>query len=317
MRVLLALDGSEPSDQARELVRSLRWPSDTTIRLITVVPDLFPTYAGLFPAAAPVAAPEIEAIVLEQQRQILETAAAGLAGPGRTIESVVERGRAATVILQRAAEFRADVVVLGARGHGVWETALLGSVSAEVVDHATCPVLVARAGSLERIVLADDASESAERAVELLATWEPFRGVPVCVVSVAWTPAPWQSGVSPLMVDAAFAAHAEGLREAQERLSEVAARAAGRLIGSGSEAEFEVRVGDAAHEIVTAAREWDASLIVTGSRGLTGIRRILLGSVARSVLHHAHCSVLIVRGSDEERHPGTGTAGPADPVRHV
>ena len=62
-----------------------------------------------------------------------------------------------------------------------------------------------------------------------------------------------------------------------------------------------VATGDAAHEILTAARERQADLIVTGSRCLHGVDRWLLGSVARNVVLHADASVLIVRpkGSGE------------------
>jgi hypothetical protein len=53
---------------------------------------------------------------------------------------------------------------------------------------------------------------------------------------------------------------------------------------------------------VDFAEEWDADLVIMGSHGRTGLARLLLGSVARNVLHHASCSVLVIR-----RH--------ADPVR--
>ncbi len=54
-----------------------------------------------------------------------------------------------------------------------------------------------------------------------------------------------------------------------------------------------------AEEIVAVAEEIGAGLIVTGSRGLGGIRRALMGSVSDSVVRHAHCPVLIVR---KEKH---------------
>jgi hypothetical protein len=60
--------------------------------------------------------------------------------------------------------------------------------------------------------------------------------------------------------------------------------------------------GSPAPTIVAFAKEWDADLVIMGSHGRTGVARLLLGSVARNVLHHASCSVLVVR-----RH--------ADPVR--
>ena len=67
------------------------------------------------------------------------TAAAGLDVTTRLIE-----GRAASVIVDTAREIGAELIILGARGHGAIEGALLGSVSAEVVDQAACAVLVAR-----------------------------------------------------------------------------------------------------------------------------------------------------------------------------
>ena len=56
-----------------------------------------------------------------------------------------------------------------------------------------------------------------------------------------------------------------------------------------------MREGDAAHQIIASARAHDAGIIVVGTRGQTGLRRLVLGSVARNVLLHAPCSVLVVR----------------------
>ena len=55
------------------------------------------------------------------------------------------------------------------------------------------------------------------------------------------------------------------------------------------------RKGDPASEIVDIARENDVDLIVIGSRGFSGIKMFLLGSVSKRVTEHAHCSVLVVR----------------------
>lgn len=68
-----------------------------------------------------------------------------------------------------------------------------------------------------------------------------------------------------------------------------------RLSAVGVATEAVVRSGDAAQEIVQAAAERGADLIVTGSRRRRGIDRLFLGSVARNVLQHAGVSVLIVR----------------------
>lgn len=56
-----------------------------------------------------------------------------------------------------------------------------------------------------------------------------------------------------------------------------------------------VQIGSPETEIVNAARDWPADLIVIGSHGRGGIKRALLGSVAEGVMRHAACPVLVVR----------------------
>jgi universal stress protein A len=56
-----------------------------------------------------------------------------------------------------------------------------------------------------------------------------------------------------------------------------------------------VHVGKPAAEIVRAAKEWPADLIVIASHGRGGVQRLLLGSVAEAVMRHAACPILVVR----------------------
>jgi nucleotide-binding universal stress UspA family protein len=57
----------------------------------------------------------------------------------------------------------------------------------------------------------------------------------------------------------------------------------------------ETREGEPAHQILEAAREFEADLVVLGSHGWTGVDAFLLGSVARNVAKHAHCSTMVAR----------------------
>lgn len=57
-----------------------------------------------------------------------------------------------------------------------------------------------------------------------------------------------------------------------------------------------IRVGKPAHEILAVAKEWPADVIVVGSHGRHGIPRVLLGSVAETVMREAECPVLVIRG---------------------
>jgi len=64
---------------------------------------------------------------------------------------------------------------------------------------------------------------------------------------------------------------------------------------SGVDAEFEVRPGHPAEQIVHMAKEEKVDAIVLGHRGESFIQRWLLGSVAKRVLSYAHCTVIVVR----------------------
>jgi nucleotide-binding universal stress UspA family protein len=71
------------------------------------------------------------------------------------------------------------------------------------------------------------------------------------------------------------------------------------LRAAGRDSTADLRSGDAAAEIIEAIGEWQADLVVMGSRGRTGLTRLLLGSVARNVVHGTSASILVVRAAVE------------------
>ena len=94
---------------------------------------------------------------------------------------------------------------------------------------------------------------------------------------------------------------------AQEKSEELARRGQGLLdeqvrkikAAGGSVDQAHLRVGRPDVEIAALAEEIGAGLIVVGSRGLGAMRRVLMGSVSSSVVRHAHCPVLVVRGEEQ------------------
>jgi nucleotide-binding universal stress UspA family protein len=103
---------------------------------------------------------------------------------------------------------------------------------------------------------------------------------------------PWLRGDGRREADAAAASQ---LREQHEALVEATAAS---LRGAGLKADGEVLDGSPAQRLVEAAATWNADLIVVGMHGRSGLERLLIGSVARSVVYHAPCSVLVVPGPD-------------------
>jgi len=89
-----------------------------------------------------------------------------------------------------------------------------------------------------------------------------------------------------------YADSAEAAREERRRLVHDAAV---RLNEAGHDASATVLEGQAAPEILRFAADRNVGLLVLGTRGHTGLTRMMLGSVARNVLLHSRCSVLIVR----------------------
>lgn len=88
-------------------------------------------------------------------------------------------------------------------------------------------------------------------------------------------------------------------QETVKHYEELTQRIAERLQSANLIVETAVRDGDPRSVIVDEAKDWSADLIVVGSHGRTGIVRLLLGSVAHSVVSHAPCSVEVVRKKGE------------------
>lgn len=292
MRVLLALDGSPSSDTACELVGSLTWPEGSVIDMIGVVEPPVEVVAPFFvPEDEPAA---IDQGATERLREVLDRAVSRLERPTLIVRRTVLVGRPGTVIVQAAGDLRAELVVLGSRRLGPVRSMLLGSVSAEIVDHAPCPVLVARRPVIDAILVAVDGSPSARAVVTYLAANRVFGRRPVEVMSVA--PTGDVIGAYPLagISDSAFEAVEAEHTELRHRAEAVATVAAQELRQHGYDARPSIGIGNAAREIIESAVSFGAGLIVMGSRGRTGMKRLVLGSVARNVLLHTSASVLIV-----------------------
>jgi nucleotide-binding universal stress UspA family protein len=90
-------------------------------------------------------------------------------------------------------------------------------------------------------------------------------------------------------------------RELRNRAAELTTRASEKLKKRKLKVETAIREGDARSAIVDEARKWSADLIVMGSHGYTGLKRLLLGSVASFVVSHAPCSVEVVRKKEKHK----------------
>jgi nucleotide-binding universal stress UspA family protein len=185
----------------------------------------------------------------------------------------------------------ADLLVVGARGLGGFRELLLGSVSQQILHHATCPVAVVRSDPREHpdgpplIVVGVDDSEPARRALQWALGAARVHQANVNVVH-AWT-LPY---VTP---DPLFATELDYHRFSNHAHRTVeAAIESVDATGLPGVVTRTVRNGSAADEILKAAAT--ADLVVVGSRRASGLRRLGLGSVSHHVTHDATCPVVVV-----------------------
>jgi nucleotide-binding universal stress UspA family protein len=304
MRVLLATDGSAGADQALDLLANLNLGAGAAI----TVARALPSRSTLFEVgAAPNDPSTVERQVTGELESALDTASQRLTASGRTVERRVLRGRPADAILAEARRLDADLIVMGSRGHGPFKSALLGSVSTEVVNGSSRPVLVARGTNIQRVVFATDGTAASALALDVLARWPIFAAAEIRVLSVSESVLSW-TATDPTATSA-YLLELEAKLADQRRAvhAEMARASAGMLREAGRSATDESRLGNPAHELVQAAEAMGADLIVTGSRRASGHLPGAIGSVARNVLQQSPTSVLVVR------EPTTAAADAAAP----
>ncbi len=293
MTVLVATDGSACAQVALDLAARIPWPESCAIHLVTVVERASVAYVPSAPGA--IADPvEREVPMIGGLATELEHMAAPLRETGAQVETHMLIGRPATAIVDEAELLKADVIVVGSRGHGTIGSMLLGSVSAEVADHAHCPVIVARKSTWSRAILGVDGSSFGEAAERVVGTWPIFAATPVEVLSVTDMNLSWPSSLA-LSAYAGSIDYPQTERAIAAQHQLWADEATHRLRKQGRVAVTRPIQGDPAEEIVRCARDDEADVIVVGTHGRTGLRRALAGSVARNVMLHAPCSVLVVR----------------------
>ncbi len=193
-------------------------------------------------------------------------------------EALVRRGEAAyRVILEEAEKRRPDLIVMGRRGGTGVSRLLLGSATARVIGLSPVNVLVVPRDApltFRRLLAASDGSPSSQAAwresLDLARDWASE----LLAVSVAWKK--------------------REIAEVEEILTKMSLEAQRQsipltalpLLGAPDDA------------IVQAALTHGADLLILGSHGRTGIRRLLMGSVTERVIGHAPCPVLVVKRRD-------------------
>jgi nucleotide-binding universal stress UspA family protein len=150
MNILLAIDGSDASVAAIRAVQERPWPTASVVRVFMVVEQLYPppaapwTFSANSSAEGPVGVRDLLERLLAHARDETAQVAASLQGKGLRVETEAVVGVPRQAIVATAADWHADLIILGSHGRTGIKRWLLGSVAESVVRHAPCSVEVAR-----------------------------------------------------------------------------------------------------------------------------------------------------------------------------
>jgi nucleotide-binding universal stress UspA family protein len=291
MKVLVAYDGSECADAALDDLRMAGLPSDAKIKILSVVENWLPPPSGL---------EIIEHIDRDQEYLALArrggTRLVSMA-PGWDVKSESGEGAPATVIIEKADEWGADLIVVGSHGHTALGRFFFGSVSQKVLNEARRSVRVAR-GRIEepdtpvRLIVGFDGSKGAEAAIEAVAARKWPAGSEARIVNATWM-TPQLS--SHQMVGSIITWIAEEKARIKKMIDEVA----DKLRAAALKTEAVVKEEDPKRLLIAEAESWGADCIFVGARGMGRIERFLLGSVSSAVAARAHCSVEVAHDRKE------------------
>lgn len=233
---------------------------------------------------------------IAEDRQALTELEERLDSQGVDLSHVLVDGFADDAIVSAASELSADLIAVGSHGRHGFGRLVLGSIAERVVRSAHVPVLVARGaaeaadGGFKKILVATDFSEPAEHGLDLALDLVAADGS-IELVHFWHLPALSRAHASE-EVDATVAEIRAGMEQhGRERGADaLAARDTSRAT-----VRYSLREGDSRDGIIDLARVAGFDLIVVGSHGRRGLRRLLLGSVAEHTVRHAPCSVLVTR----------------------
>jgi nucleotide-binding universal stress UspA family protein len=291
-RILVGTDLSADADRAIVVAHRLAKRAGAKFAICHVMP-LLQQANILFPqAVAPsaLALADVERKVREAVSTRIDNLLGGDAGE---LDLFIESGNDYAELVSRAEQYKADLVVVASHGNTGMKRALLGGVSDKVVRYAHSSVLVVRPGEQAGpVVAATDLSDASMIGVQAAAEEAQIRGKELVVVYAIDTLALVAGDALGTPLGAGGSDPGVGAILATARAALDARLAEKKIVARGALAE-----GTATAAVIRKAEELDASLLVVATHGRTGLRRVLLGSVAESIVRHAPCQTLVVRAS--------------------
>ena len=290
MKFLVPVDFTDITNPLLKVAKLLALKHNASVILLHAVSPViylpYPESFGVSPIDLSKLA-ELEAKSIESAKKHLEALRDFLAE--LPVDIVVDVGEPSEVIL--AKEEMADLIILGSHSKGLMERILIGSTSERVAKYCHKPLLVLKGKAPEgfkKVCIAHDLSKHAQSAFEFfLNLVPPEEDGRLTLLHVEET-------IELPMVDALT----EGLtKKIEEEKVNYLNSLVERANEKGWKAELVVKkYNNTVDGIVEFIKEGDYDLLVMGSRGLSGLKRVLLGSTSSQVLRRAEVPILIHKG---------------------
>lgn len=295
--ILVGLDGSSVAESILSYVSALAKALAARVTLLHVIPGV-PEWHGsdFYRFFSPLIKQE-ETEAYGYLRRVTDR----LVTAGVTVRSRVVVGEAATEILKTGQQESVDLIALATHGRSGLRRWVYGSVAEKVLHTTHIPLLLIRpteeqeapSSGLTHVVLPLDGSPVAEMALPLAEEVARRCGVPLVLLRVVEVlPLTFVDPMS--MAGGNYQALLDGLEmAAQEYVERVAATVQGK--------DFPVQrvtaMGGPAEKIVRYSHEHPGSLVVMATHGRTGVKEVVLGSVARQIVSRGNTPTLVVKPS--------------------
>lgn len=289
-RILFPTDGSDAAATVFEHVLALAADTGATVHVLHVADTTHDSLVRIQTDVVDVLAEEGETIVQELADRA--------AGRGVACETAVLQGGPAPTIVDYAEQRDVDLIVMPTHGRSGLDRLLVGSTTERVLRRARAPVLTVRPGEdqglaypYDSVLVPTDGSDCATAALDVGVDVADTVGADLHLLSVIDIPTLGADG----RVDIELTLLEESAEEILDAAGERAAAAGVEPVASVVEA------GPSVHRSIVAYVESnDVDLLVVGTHGLTGLERVVLGSVTESLVRSAPVPVLAVRAPGDE-----------------
>lgn len=293
--LVVATDGTETGDRAVSFALALARRHGSEVLLCNAVDHAFAIAESVTSNGSVGLELPLVRSLDDAAKSILAEAAKRFTDVGVVATTAVLEGRPAPAIVKLARERQVDAIVMGTQGKRGLERFFMGSTADGVLRRTEVPTFVVPPGagdaepSFERLLIAVDDSDPSDAAAAFARDFAKAEGAQLIICSVVET--------NELLDKASTYGYdpTSMLDELRATVSSLVAAHTARARMDELAVENVITDGDPAENIVKSAAARHAGLIVVGTHGRRGLRRLSVGSVAESVVRQSTVPVIVVR----------------------